>query len=162
MESPRALLANDLPGMLETVTQLLRDDIEIVGYVQDGEEAIKAATTYNPDLLVLDIEMPFRNGIQVASHLRDSPLEIQGALAHNHFGSGIAGSLRVLDHPRSRPQSGTGTLRPFVNTGFPAFSRLDHLQPSVLSQAPERVADWFSVVIGVEWKIRIIECFLNV
>jgi len=72
MESPRVLLADDLPEMLETLTQLLRDHFEIVGYAQDGEEAIKAATTYNPDLLVLDIEMPFRNGIQVASHLRDS------------------------------------------------------------------------------------------
>jgi len=72
MESPRVLLADDLPGTLETVTQLLRDDFEIVGYAQDGEEAINAATTYNPDLLVLDIEMPFRNGIQVASHLRDA------------------------------------------------------------------------------------------
>ena len=71
MGSPRVLLADDLPEMLETVTQLLRDDFEIVGYAQDGEEAIKAATTLNPDLLVLDIEMPFRNGIQVASHLRD-------------------------------------------------------------------------------------------
>jgi DNA-binding NarL/FixJ family response regulator len=72
MESPRVLLADDLPEMLETVTQLLRDDFEIVGYAQDGEEAIKAPTTLNPDLLVLDIEMPFRNGIQVASHLRES------------------------------------------------------------------------------------------
>jgi DNA-binding NarL/FixJ family response regulator len=72
MESPRVLLADDLPEMLETVTQLLQDDFEIVGYAQDGEEAIKSAKTLNPDLLILDIEMPFRNGIQVASHLRDS------------------------------------------------------------------------------------------
>src|SRR5215470_5244721 len=72
MKSPRLLLADDLPEMLEKVTQLLEDDFEIVGYAQDGEEAIKAAATLNPDLLVLDIEMPLRNGIQVASHLRDS------------------------------------------------------------------------------------------
>jgi DNA-binding NarL/FixJ family response regulator len=72
VESPRVLIADDLAEMLETVTQLLRDEFEIVGYAQDGEEAIKAATTLNPDLLVLDIEMPFRNGIQVASHLRYS------------------------------------------------------------------------------------------
>jgi DNA-binding NarL/FixJ family response regulator len=72
MESPRVLLADDLPEMLGTVAQLLRDHCEIVGYAQDGEDAIKAATTYNPDLLVLDIEMPFRNGLQVASHLRAS------------------------------------------------------------------------------------------
>jgi DNA-binding NarL/FixJ family response regulator len=72
MESPRVLLADDLPEILEMVTYLLRDDFDIVGYAQDGEEAIKAAATLNPDLFVLDIEMPFRNGIEVAAHLRDS------------------------------------------------------------------------------------------
>jgi DNA-binding NarL/FixJ family response regulator len=72
METSRVLLAYDLPEISEKVTQPLRDDFEIVGYAQDGEDAIKAATIYDPDLLVLDIEMPFRNGIQVASHLRDS------------------------------------------------------------------------------------------
>src|ERR1700745_4246056 len=77
MDSPRVLLADDLPEMLETVTHLLRDDFDIVGYAQDGEDAIKAATTLNPDLLVLDIEMPFRNGIQVASHLRDSGYRVK-------------------------------------------------------------------------------------
>ena len=72
MESPRVLLADDSSEMLEKVTQLLRDNFEIVGCAQDGEDAIKTATTLNPDLLVLDIEMPLRNGIQVASRLRDS------------------------------------------------------------------------------------------
>jgi DNA-binding NarL/FixJ family response regulator len=77
MESLRVLVTDDLPEMLETVTQLLRDDFEIVGYAQDGEEAIRSATTLNPDLLVLDIEMPFPNGLQVASHLRDSGCRVK-------------------------------------------------------------------------------------
>jgi DNA-binding NarL/FixJ family response regulator len=47
MESPRVLLADDLPEMSEKVTQPLRDDFEIVGSAVDGEDAIKAATTYN-------------------------------------------------------------------------------------------------------------------
>ena len=77
MESARVLLVDDLPEMLEAVTQLLRDDFEIVGYAQDGEEAIKSAMNCDPDLLVLDIEMPFRNGIQVASHLRGSGRKVK-------------------------------------------------------------------------------------
>jgi CheY-like chemotaxis protein len=70
MESPRVLLADDLPEMLGTVTQLLRDDFEIVGYAQDGEDPIKAATTYNPEgsdldtssvrVLVVEDSEPFR------------------------------------------------------------------------------------------------------
>ena len=38
MKSPRLLLADDLPEMLEKVTQLLEDDFEIVGYAQDEKK----------------------------------------------------------------------------------------------------------------------------
>jgi DNA-binding NarL/FixJ family response regulator len=72
MRTLRVLLADDLPEILGVVTLLLRDDFEIVGYAQNGEDAIKAATNGNPALLVLDIQMPFINGIQVASRLRAS------------------------------------------------------------------------------------------
>lgn len=77
MESPRVVLADDLPEMLETVTQLLRDDFEIVGYAQDGEEAIKAATTLNPDLLVLDIEMRFVTGFKWPRILEPRAVELR-------------------------------------------------------------------------------------
>ena len=66
MESPRVLLADDLPGMLDTVTQLLRDDCEIVGYTRDGEDAIKAATTSNPDFLVAAPRCPAATTVAVA------------------------------------------------------------------------------------------------
>jgi DNA-binding NarL/FixJ family response regulator len=72
MASPRVLLADDLPEILDRVTQLLGDNCEIVGCAQNGEEAIEAARTLDPDLIVLDIAMPVLNGIQAASRLRDS------------------------------------------------------------------------------------------
>jgi len=71
MDSPRVLLIDDIPEILEKIAYLLRDDCDIVGYAKNGEEAIKAAVALSPDLLVLDIEMPIRNGIQVASHLKE-------------------------------------------------------------------------------------------
>jgi DNA-binding NarL/FixJ family response regulator len=72
MASPRVLLADDMPEMVESVTQLLRRDFDVVGYAENGEEAIEAMAHLNPDLLVLDISMPVLNGIQVASLLRES------------------------------------------------------------------------------------------
>jgi DNA-binding NarL/FixJ family response regulator len=72
MASPRVVVADDMPEMLESVTQLLRRDFDIVGSAQNGEEAIEAAALLNPDLVVLDISMPILNGIQVASLLRES------------------------------------------------------------------------------------------
>jgi len=71
MDSPRVLLIDDIPEILEKIAYLLRDDCDIVGYAKNGEEAIKAAVALSPDLLVLDIEMPIRNGIQAASHLKE-------------------------------------------------------------------------------------------
>lgn len=72
MGCPRVVLADDLPEMLRRVTQLLQDDFDVVGSAQNGQEAMEAAETLHPDLLVLDISMPILNGIQVASRLRDS------------------------------------------------------------------------------------------
>jgi DNA-binding NarL/FixJ family response regulator len=69
---PRVLLADDLPEVHEKLIQLLRHDFDIVGSAHDGEQAIEAAKTLNPDLLILDISMPLLNGIQVASRLRET------------------------------------------------------------------------------------------
>ena len=72
MGCPRVVLADDLPEVLQKVTQLLKDDFDIVGSAQNGREAIEVAKAFNPDLLVLDISMPILNGIQVASQLKRS------------------------------------------------------------------------------------------
>src|SRR5262249_37847411 len=69
---PRVLLADDLPEVHEKLIQLLWRDFDIVGSAYDGEKAIEAAKTLNPDLLILDISMPLLNGIQVAAQLRET------------------------------------------------------------------------------------------
>ena len=71
MAIPRVVLADDLPEMLERVTQLLGHDFDIVWVAHNGEQAVQAVVTLNPDLLVLDVSMPILNGLQVASLLRD-------------------------------------------------------------------------------------------
>jgi DNA-binding NarL/FixJ family response regulator len=71
MGSPRVLIADDLPAIHWSVAQLLRNHFELVGSAHNGKEAIEAATTLNPDVLILDISMPLLNGFQVASRLRE-------------------------------------------------------------------------------------------
>ena len=68
----RVILADDLPKVHEKVAAVLRDTFEIVGNAYNGEQAIEAATTLNPDILITDISMPLLNGIQVASRLRET------------------------------------------------------------------------------------------
>ena len=50
----------------------LEPDIEVVAEAADGEEALAMARKHQPDVAVLDIEMPAPNGIEVAGQLRQS------------------------------------------------------------------------------------------
>ena len=48
----------------------LEDDIEVLGQSQDGEEAIEAARRLHPDVVLLDVNLPSMNGLQVARQLK--------------------------------------------------------------------------------------------
>jgi DNA-binding NarL/FixJ family response regulator len=70
MRSPRLLLADDHPKMLEQIAHLLQGEGEIVGAVENGEQLIGAALNLDPDLIVLDVSMPVINGIEAAHRLK--------------------------------------------------------------------------------------------
>jgi DNA-binding response OmpR family regulator len=38
--------------------------------VSDGNEGIKAIDSYQPDLIITDVMMPFRSGIEIINHAR--------------------------------------------------------------------------------------------
>lgn len=84
MEYPRVLLADDSLEMHLRVRELLREDFEVVGTVQNGQGAIQAVSLLNPDLIVLDISMPGLNGFQVASQLRESGSKIKVIILTMH------------------------------------------------------------------------------
>lgn len=44
-------------------------DIELVGEATDGEEAVKLADVLNPDVVVMDINMPKMNGIEATGFI---------------------------------------------------------------------------------------------
>jgi len=46
-------------------------DIEVVGEAQDGVEAEEKARRLNPDLIILDINLPLRDGIETARAIRE-------------------------------------------------------------------------------------------
>lgn len=70
----RVLLAEDqgmLRGALATLLGL-EEDIEVVGEAAHGDEAVAVARKTRPDIALLDIEMPGKDGITSAVELREA------------------------------------------------------------------------------------------
>lgn len=60
----RVLLVDDHPLFLDGIKTLLTNrGIEVVGTAADGLEAIEKARALNPDLILMDIQMPRLNGL---------------------------------------------------------------------------------------------------
>jgi two-component system NarL family response regulator len=79
MKSPatntiRVLIADDHPVVREGLAAILRSekDIEVVAEATDGEEACKLYDRHSPDVLILDLRMPKKDGLQVATELMSS------------------------------------------------------------------------------------------
>ena len=67
----RVLLADDENLVRSALAQMLdlEDDIEVVAEAADGAAALAAARATSPDVAVLDLQMPDRDGIEVAQAL---------------------------------------------------------------------------------------------
>ena len=55
---PRVLLVDDYPDMVKAVSRLLALDCEIVGSVTDGSALLETAQRLQPDVVVLDVNLP--------------------------------------------------------------------------------------------------------
>jgi DNA-binding NarL/FixJ family response regulator len=71
MNLKRVLLADDLPPLLTAVIALLGGSFDIVGIFSDGQSALNAILELKPDVAVLDISMPGKNGLEVARELKN-------------------------------------------------------------------------------------------
>jgi DNA-binding NarL/FixJ family response regulator len=70
----RVLIADDQKIVREGLVSLLRllPGIDVVGAATDGDDAVRQATTLRPDVVLMDLNMPHRNGVQATQLLRDS------------------------------------------------------------------------------------------
>ncbi len=68
----RVILAEDHPEVRLGIRRMLsrEDDIQVIGESGNGEDALKLVDELKPDVLLLDIEMPCLNGIEVTRKIR--------------------------------------------------------------------------------------------
>jgi len=70
MSKKYVLIVDDDPDLVETVCMMLEDKGYEVGKAYDGVEGEEAIKERHPDLLVLDVMMPRKDGYQLCSELK--------------------------------------------------------------------------------------------
>ncbi len=67
------MIAEDHPQVRSGLRLLIdaEEDLEVCCEAADGEEALRKAKVYEPDLLLLDLSMPLKGGLEVARILKD-------------------------------------------------------------------------------------------
>jgi len=68
----KVLIVEDSPLISERLNQMLSevDQVEIVGLAADGDEALRLFHEFRPAVVLLDVEIPGRNGLEVLREVR--------------------------------------------------------------------------------------------
>ncbi len=65
------MIADDSEFMRSLLREILEGEYEVVGEAENGVEAVDLYGEKNPDLVMMDIVMPIRNGIEATTEITD-------------------------------------------------------------------------------------------
>ncbi len=74
----RIIIAEDQQMLLGALGSLLNleEDMEVVGKATNGREALALVEEFQPDICIMDIEMPGMTGLEAAEHLKDKNCKV--------------------------------------------------------------------------------------
>ncbi len=72
MNNKRVLIVDDMPQVRRELRTLLplAGDIEIIGEAANGREAIEQAAVLQPDVILMDLEMPIVDGCEATHQIK--------------------------------------------------------------------------------------------
>jgi DNA-binding NarL/FixJ family response regulator len=93
----RILVVDDHPLLLDGITALLagQDDMELVAQASNGREGIEQFRTHAPDITLMDLQMPDKNGIEAITAIRQGAPEARIIVLTTY--SGDVQVLRALE-----------------------------------------------------------------
>src|SRR5215213_202527 len=171
----RVLIVDDHSGVRRGIRNLLQTakDMVIVGEGGNGAEAIELATTRNPDILLLDIELPDQRGDVVMRHIHNTQPDMK-VLAVSSYSdrdyilgmleNGAAGyitkdeaPMMLVDAIRSIIRKGISWFSPRAvkNSGIPSIEEqtltkreAQILEQLVVDRSPQEIASFLSMDVA--------------
>lgn len=79
MDRTRVFVVEDQPTLLRNLLKVLGSfaELEVVGSSQDGEQAVEELVRVRPQLVLLDLELPGLNGIEVTRRVKRRAPEVE-------------------------------------------------------------------------------------
>ena len=128
----RVLVAEDEALIRLDLAEMLREEgYEVVGEAGDGQEAVELAESLKPDLVIMDVKMPRRDGIDAASEIaskRIAPIVVLTAFSQRELVERArdAGAMAYLVKPFSITD-----LIPAIEVAVSRFSEISALEQEV-------------------------------
>jgi DNA-binding NarL/FixJ family response regulator len=72
LNKPKVVIADDHPAALRQLARLLADEFNVVATADNGRLALDSIRKHRPDIVVLDLNMPGFNGLEVTRRLSES------------------------------------------------------------------------------------------
>lgn len=73
----KILIIDDHKLLNDGLKLMLLDTFEIVGQVFNGQDVMSAIHLYSPDVILLDINLPIKNGFRVASEIKQNKTNVK-------------------------------------------------------------------------------------
>lgn len=133
------MLADDHVLIREGIRQLLEFDgtIEVIEEVNDGNECLEKLSNVMPDLLLLDINMPNKNGVEVLAEIRKKnlPIKVLMLTVHNEIDYLIKAVDIGVDGYIVK-DSGSSELKKAINS---IMSGENYIQPNLIPALNKRL-----------------------
>lgn len=128
----RVLIAEDEALIRLDLREMLREEgYEVIGEAGDGQEAVDLAESLKPDLVIMDVKMPRRDGIDAAAEIaakRIAPVVVLTAFSQRELVEKArdAGAMAYLVKPFS-----VSDLVPAIEVALSRFAEISQLEREV-------------------------------